>query len=125
MKTTTILAVVLALFLAAAAGAQDSKKELTVEELYLRDIEFQVLSEKAFSGDADLKMSVLDEMEQMIEDGKVEDPDKVHFVLEYLAMEGTGRRVRENARMVNYFPEVRRRSVNLLGRLGAPKPRTP
>jgi len=117
---STILAVMLAFLLAAAAvaGAQGTKKELTVEELYLRDIEFQILSEKAFSGDAELKMSVLDEMEQMIEDGDVKDPDKVQFVLEYLAMEGTGRRVRENARLVNYFPEVRRRSANLLGRLG-------
>jgi HEAT repeat protein len=44
-------------------------------------------------------------------------------VLEYLAMEGTGRRVRENARMVNYFPEVRRRAANLLGRLGGEKAR--
>jgi len=121
MKATTILTVALALCLAAAAGAEDTKKELTVEELYLRDIEFQVLSEKAFSGDPELKMSVLDEMEQMIEDGKVEDPDKVQFVLEYLAMEGTGRRVRENARVVNYFPEVRRRAANLLGRLGGEK----
>ena len=116
---STILAVMLAFLLAAAvAGAQGTKKELTVEELYLRDIEFQILSEKAFSGDAELKMSVLDEMEQMIEDGDVKDPDKVQFVLEYLAMEGTGRRVRETARLVNYFPEVRRRSANLLGRLG-------
>jgi len=121
MKATTILTVAFAVCLAAVAGAEDTKKELTVEELYLRDIEFQVLSEKAFSGDPELKMSVLDEMEQMIEDGKVEDPDKVQFVLEYLAMEGTGRRVRENARVVNYFPEVRRRAANLLGRLGGEK----
>ena len=121
MKAQVNLVVLLCLLLAAAAGAQETKKELTVEELYLRDIEFQVLSEKAFSGDPELKMSVLDEMEQMIDEDKVDDPDKVQFVLEYLAMEGTGRRVRENARMVNYFPEVRRRSANLLGRLGGVK----
>jgi hypothetical protein len=122
MKAQAYLAVMLCLLLAAAAaaGAQD-KKELTVEEMYLRDIEFQVLSEKAFSGDPELKMSVLDEMERMIEEDKVDDPDKVQFVLEYLAMEGTGRRVRENARLVNYFPEVRRRAANLLGRLGGVK----
>ena len=33
-------------------------------------------------------------------------------------MEGTARRVRESARLINYYPEVRRRSANLLGRLG-------
>jgi hypothetical protein len=100
------------------AGAQDSERELTVEELYLRDIEFQILSEKAFSDSREIKLDVLDEIEVMIEEGTVDDPDKVEFVLEYLGMEGTARRVRENARLVNYYPEVRRRSANLLGQLG-------
>lgn len=119
MKGKAVFSLALWLCLAAAMlGAQGTKRELTVEELYLRDVEFQVLSEKAFSADRELKMSVLDELEKMIEDGQVKDRDKVGFVLEYLAMEGTARRIRENARLVNYFPEVRRRSANLLGRLG-------
>ena len=98
--------------------AQDTERELTVEELYLRDIEFQILSEKAFSDSREIKLDVLDEIEAMIEEGTVDDPDKIEFVLEYLGMEGTARRVRESARLVNYYPEVRRRSANLLGRLG-------
>jgi hypothetical protein len=119
MKATmTMIVLVAGLLAVALAGAQGTKKELTVEELYLRDIEFQVLSEKAFSGDAELKMSVLDDLEKMIEEGQVKDRNKVEFVLEYLAMEGTARRIRENARLVNYFPEVRRRAANLLGQLG-------
>jgi HEAT repeat protein len=117
MKGKMVLGLIFCL-VAGLAVAQGTKKELTVEELYLRDIEFQVLSEKAFSGEQELKMSVLDEIETMIDDGQVKDRAKVQFVLEYLAMEGTGRRIRENARLVNYFPEVRRRSANLLGRLG-------
>jgi len=117
MKGKMILGLIFCLA-AGLAVAQGTKKELTVEELYLRDIEFQVLSEKAFSGEQELKMSVLDEMETMIDDGQVKDREKVQFVLEYLAMEGTARRIRENARLVNYFPEVRRRAANLLGRLG-------
>ncbi len=122
MKGKTVLLLALACGMGIATlGAQGTKKELTVEELYLRDIEFQILSEKAFSNDPELKMSVLDEMESMIEEGQVKDRDKVEFVLEYLAMEGTGRRIRENARVINYFPEVRRRAANLLGRLGGEK----
>jgi hypothetical protein len=120
----TVLVFVASLLGVALAGAQGTKKELTVEELYLRDIEFQVLSEKAFSGDPELKMSVLDELEKMIEYGQVKDRNKVEFVLEYLAMEGTGRRIRENARLVNYFPEVRRRAANLLGQLGGEQARS-
>jgi HEAT repeat protein len=110
--------VVVGLAVAALLGAQSTERELTVEELYLRDIEFQILSEKAFSDSREIKLDVLDEIETMIEDGTVDDPDKVEFVLEYLGMEGTARRVRESARLINYYPEVRRRSANLLGRLG-------
>ena len=120
MKGSSIRLVFIALGLAAAVllGAQSKERELTVEELYLRDIEFQILSEKAFSDSREIKLDVLDEIEGMIEEGTIDDPDKVEFVLEYLGMEGTARRVRESARLINYYPEVRRRSANLLGRLG-------
>ena len=120
MKGSSIRVVSVVVGLAAAVllGAQSKERELTVEELYLRDIEFQILSEKAFSDSREIKLDVLDEIEVMIEEGTVDDPDKVEFVLEYLGMEGTARRVRESARLINYYPEVRRRSANLLGRLG-------
>jgi hypothetical protein len=120
MKGSSIRLVLVILGLAAAVslGAQSTERELTVEELYLRDIEFQILSEKAFSDSREIKLDVLNEIEVMIEEGTVDDPDKVEFVLEYLGMEGTARRVRESARLINYYPEVRRRSANLLGRLG-------
>jgi HEAT repeat protein len=120
MKGSSVRVVLVVVGLAAAVllGAQSTERELTVEELYLRDIEFQILSEKAFSDSREIKLDVLDEIEVMIEEGSVDDPDKVEFVLEYLGMEGTARRVRESARLINYYPEVRRRSANLLGRLG-------
>jgi HEAT repeat protein len=123
MKGSSIRLFLIVVGLAATvlAGAQSTERELTVEELYLRDIEFQILSEKAFSDSREIKLDVLDEIETMIEDGDVDDPDKVEFVLEYLGMEGTARRVRESARLINYYPEVRRRSANLLGRLGGEK----
>jgi HEAT repeat protein len=123
MKGSSIrlVLVVVGMTVAVLVGAQTTERELTVEELYLRDIEFQVLSEKAFSDNREIKLDVLDEIEIMIEEGTVDDPDKVEFVLEYLGMEGTARRVRESGRLVNYYPEVRRRSANLLGRLGGEK----
>jgi hypothetical protein len=123
MKGSSIRVVFVVAGMAAAVllGAQSTERELTVEELYLRDIEFQILSEKAFSDSREIKLDVLDEIEVMVEEGTVDDPDKVEFVLEYLGMEGTARRVRESARLINYYPEVRRRSANLLGRLGGEK----
>ena len=120
MKGSSIafILVLAGFFAAGMLCAQSTERELTVEELYLRDIEFQILSEKAFSDSREIKLDVLDEIETMIDEGEIDDPDKVEFVLEYLGMEGTARRVRESARLINYFPEVRRRSANLLGRLG-------
>ncbi len=120
MKRKAVLALVIISGIAAGAllSAQTTERELTVEELYLRDIEFQILSEKAFSGNREIKLDVLDEIETMIEEGKVDKVEKVEFVLEYLGMEGTARRIRESNRLINYYPEVRRRAANLLGRLG-------
>jgi len=101
-----------------AAGAGTSK-EITIEELFLQSVEFQILREKAFSDDYDVKMSALDDLDKKVTDGtyKAGDP-QVEFVLEYLALEGSGHTVRESGRLVNDFPEIRRRSANLLGKLG-------
>lgn len=123
MKKTVLTAFAIAAGLAAVTllGAQSRDREPTVEELYLRDIEYQVRREQAYSDDRELKMMVLDELEEMVENGNVDDPDKVQPILEFLGMEGTVRRVKESNRLVNYFPEVRRRAANLLGRLGGEK----
>jgi hypothetical protein len=120
------VAVILVLLLSAvsALGAQDKKptaKEQTIEELFLQNVEFQILREKAFSDDLELKMSVLDDMDKKINEGSIGDnKSQVGFVLEYLSMEGSSRTVREDGRLINNFPEVRRRAVNMLGRLGGP-----
>jgi len=122
------LAVVLALCLgpAAALSAQQAsstapQKEITIEELFLQSVELQILREKAFSGDYDIKMSALDDLEKKVNDGSYKGSDQqVEFVLEYLAMEGSARTTREAGRLVNNFPEVRRRAANLLGRVGTP-----
>jgi HEAT repeat protein len=123
------LAVVLALCLgpAAALSAQQTgstapKKEITIEELFLQSVELQILREKAFSGDYDIKMSALDDLEKKVNDGSYKGSDQqVEFVLEYLAMEGSAHTTREAGRLVNNFPEVRRRAANLLGRVGTPE----
>ncbi|HVP18781.1 MAG TPA: HEAT repeat domain-containing protein [Spirochaetia bacterium] len=100
-------------------ASQPGSKEITIEELFLRSVEFQILREKAASDDYDIKMSALDDLEKKINAGvSGSDTAQVEFVLEYLAMEGSGRVVREAGRQVNNFPEVRRRAASLLGRVG-------
>jgi HEAT repeat protein len=96
------------------------QKEITIEELFLQSVEFQILREKAFSGDYDVKMSALDDLEKKVNDGSYKGNDQqIEFVLEYLALEGSARTTREAGRLVNNFPEVRRRAANLLGRVGS------
>jgi HEAT repeat protein len=116
-----------AVFLIAASGlwaqqattTSSTSSELTIEELFLKSVEFQILREKAFSDDYDVKMSALDDLEKKVADGSYKANDQqVEFVLEYLAMEGSGHITREGGRLINNFPDVRRRAVNMLGRVG-------
>jgi HEAT repeat protein len=121
--TTSVVAVSLFLVLGSSLSAQSpapvGQKELTIEELFLQSVEFQVLREKAFSEDYDVKMSALNELEKKITSGAVGDSaTQLEFILEYLALEGSLRVVREAGRQVNNFPEVRRKAVQLLGKLG-------
>jgi len=128
MRKSRILLMACALLFAMAlsiplsAQKKTGDKELTIEELFLKSVEFQILREKAFSEDYDMKMSALDDLDKKINDGSVGDnAAQVQFVLEYLSLEGTARMVRENKRQINYFPEVRRRAANMLGKLGTPE----
>lgn len=101
-------------------NASSSGRQLTIEELFLQSVEFQILREKAFSEDLEMKISSLQKLEEMINGGSIsQNAVQVEFVLEYLAMEGVGRTVREDRRQVNNFPEVRRRAAQLLGLMGS------
>ncbi len=113
-----LVATILALIASGlAAQAKDTPKELTVEQLFLRSVEFQVIREKAYDDDHDSKMSALDSLEQKLNAG---DPaPEVEPVLEYLSLEGTGHRVRQDGKLINYFPDVRRRAAALLAKVNS------
>jgi hypothetical protein len=122
----TVIAAVLTVWAVSPAFSQDAKasttKELTIEELFLKSVEFQILREKAFSDDYEIKMNALDDLERMIKDNGVGgNSAQVEFVLEYLSMEGSLHIVREDRRQVNNFPEVRRRAAGMLGKLATPQ----
>ena len=104
----------------ATTGAFGQQRELTVEELFLRDIEFQVLKEQAFSDDREGKIDVLEQLREMVDGGEVATEDlQIQFVLEYLSLEGTAIRILEGRSVVNNFPEVRRQATQLLGEVGS------
>jgi hypothetical protein len=100
----------------------NTEREQTVEDVFLQSVELKIIGEMAFSLDRDMKIDALDGLEEMIEAGKIAEGDEeAHYILDSLSLEGTGAQFRENGRMVNNFPEVRRRSAELLGRIGGIK----
>lgn len=127
MTTARTFAATLLLLLAAVAlGAQapaTSGRELTIEEKFLqKSIALQILREQAFAPEYESKMLALDDLAARVGAGSLGDEaDDVEFILEYLAMEGTSRIVREGLRLANYFPDVRRRATELLGKVRTPQ----
>jgi hypothetical protein len=114
-KKEVLLIITLSFLIVLPLAAQEGERERTVEELYLENIDLQILREQAFSDDRVMKLNTIDQLEELIEAGKATDGHGL--IMEFLAMEGINRRVREKGRLINYFPEVRRRAANLLGRM--------
>ena len=119
--------IVLLLFLSVVAGttvwgqnaAESREKTATIEELYLQSGDIMIMREMAFIDDRDMKLQSLKMIEESIKDGTFSTGDPgAHFVLDYLSEEGISRVIKENNRLVNYFPTVRRESCRLLGELG-------
>lgn len=91
-------------------------KELTVEELYLSNPEIIILREQADSPDRETKILALDGIEKMVTDDTV--TPEIENILIGLGSEGTSNKIYEGRLQINNFPEIRRRSCELLGKLG-------
>lgn len=97
----------------------DDAEEKTVEELFLQSVEMRIIGEQAFSDNRETKMSSLENLEELIESGTVASGDpEASYILDNLSSEGVGVTYREGRRIVNDFPEVRRKACELLGKLG-------
>ena len=126
MMKKRALSVFLMFILAAVAQFGYSQdREMTIEELYLQNAEIRIIREQAVSQDRDMKLLALDNIQGMLDEGKLSSgAPEAFFVLDYLSGEGINNQVTENKRLVNYYPEVRRRAVNLLGQLGGENAQT-
>jgi len=121
-----LISIVLVVAWALPSFSQQSGSEtgpLTIEQLFLQiSPEIKLIRVQAFTEDRDTKLDALEDIQSMINEGRLsaEAPGapEAHFILDYLASEGMTRTVRESSRLINYYPEVRRRAVNLLGKLG-------
>ncbi len=119
MNTRALSVFLIFMFIAAAQMGFSQERELTIEELYLQNAEIRIVREQAVSQDRDMKLLALENIQEMLDDGRLSTgAPEAHFVLEYLSGEGLTHTVSESGRLTNYFPEVRRQAVNLLGQLG-------
>ncbi|RKX88951.1 MAG: HEAT repeat domain-containing protein [Spirochaetes bacterium] len=116
---TAILLILLVLLPFNVTAQNNNNNEKTVEELFLQNIQMTVIGEQAVSNNRDSKLKALDYIEDLIASGKANSGDSdVHAILDYLSLTGTGVKFKEAGHVINNFPEVRRRSCELLGKLG-------
>ena len=118
----------IALIAAAAVSGQSSNSrntndERSVEESYLQEaIELMIIRETSHAASLDQKMLAVQYIGEAIDRGNTS--DEIRQTLEYLSMEGLMNQARENGRMVNNFPLVRREAAKYLGQLGTPEAQT-
>jgi len=113
-----IMAAVLVSFMPAQTGRQ-----MTPEESYLMEtMEVMIITQTARMSTRDQKLLALDYIGDALNRGSTN--DQIRETLEYLANEGTRRnQARENGRLVNNFPDVRRQAARYLGQIGSEEAR--
>jgi HEAT repeat protein len=98
----------------------NSNDEMSVEESYLQEsVELMVIRETSRADSRDQKLVALEYIGNAIDRGNT--GEEVRAALEYLSMEGVMNKARENGRLVNNFPDVRRKAAEYLGDLGTPE----
>jgi len=102
--------------------AQNQKREMTPEESYLAaSIELMIIRETARSYTREQKFIALEYIGEALNKGNTN--DEIRQTLEYLSREGRASTARENGRVVNNFPDVRRQSAKYLGQIGTEEAR--
>jgi HEAT repeat protein len=107
---------ILLVSLSTAVFAQNrSGSEMSAEEYYLQQnsIEMMIIRETSRSDNAEQKLIALNYIKEAIDNGNTS--QDIRQTLEYLSVEGTQSVARENGRVVNNFPHIRRRSAEYLG----------
>jgi HEAT repeat protein len=97
-------------------------QELTVEQSYLQQsIELMIIRETARASTREQKFIALEYISDAIERGDTS--DDIRQTLEFLSREGRRSIARENGRVTNNFPDVRRQAARYLGQLGTEEAR--
>jgi len=95
-------------------------REMSVEQSYLQEsVELMIIREQSRTDSRDMKMVALEYIGDAIDRGNKS--DEIRAALEYLSLEGVVNVARENGRVVNNYPDVRRAAATYLGKLGTPE----
>lgn len=102
------------------APVTDKGGSVTIEDLYLsQEVEVQVLRSQVLSNNREGKMLALQSIGSMIDEKRLGPDNKdIIALLESLAGEGVFKIVRLDGSVANYYPDVRREAVGLLGKVG-------
>lgn len=104
-------------------GFTTSNPEMTVEQSYLQEsVELMIIREQSRTDSRDMKLVALEYIGDAINRGNKS--DEIRAALEYLSLEGVVNVARENGRVVNNFPDVRKVAASYLGQLGTPEATT-
>ena len=94
-----------------------SGSEVTIEETYWqRYIENMIIRETSRTDSREQKLIALEYIGDAINRGNTS--EDVRQALEYLSQEGTRSVARENGRVVNNYPDIRRQAAKYLGQIG-------
>jgi len=114
-KRFSILLVTAVIVISTAAAQQ--RREMTPEESYLQEsIEMMIIRETARSYSRDQKLISLEYIGEALNRGSTN--DEIRQTLDFLAKEGRRISARENGRLMNNYPDVRRQAVKYLGQIG-------
>jgi hypothetical protein len=101
------------------AAAQQTA-EMSVEESYLQEsVENMIIREQSRAESREMKMIALEYIGDAINRGNKS--DEIRQALEYMGLEGVLNRGRENGRLINNYPDVRRETAKYLGQMGTPE----
>jgi len=124
LKRFSILIITAVIIVSTAAAQSNStaKREMSVEESYLQEsIEIMIIRETARAYTREQKLIALEYINEALERGNTN--DEIRQTLEFLSREGRMNMARENGRLMNNFPEVRRQSAKYLGKMGTEEAR--
>ena len=96
-------------------SSTNTKSESSVEDEYLSDIDGVVILSLANSDEYDNKLTAMQYLEDAVDSGNVS--EDVMKALNQLAGEGISTQTRTNGRLMNNFPDIRRRACLALGKV--------